>query len=193
MTVLAASPAFSSDDGSADPRVSAALAAYGGGTGGSGDVLLALAATRLLVPVVAVLDEPADDGAGEKSSHMAAVSTIGRSGRRGLLAFTCLDTMRAWDPQARPVPVTTRAAAEAALADKADAMVVDLAGPVTFAVEAEDLRSLASGWRSHAVDAGITSSSSSSPRADRTPPPASSSGVHRVARVLRRLSRRPGR
>lgn len=119
-------------------------------------MLEALAATRLLVPVVAVLDEQDESGA-EKSSHMATVSTISRSGRRGLLAFTSADAMTAWDPEARPVPVATRAAAEAALVDKSDAMVIDLAGPVTFAVDAADLRSLASGWRSHAVDPAVAS------------------------------------
>ncbi|MGH8826476.1 MAG: hypothetical protein ACRDVZ_02530, partial [Jiangellaceae bacterium] len=46
-----------------------------------------------------------------------------------------------------PVPTMTRNAAEAALADGADALVVDLAGPVVFSIEAADLRSLASGWR----------------------------------------------
>lgn len=142
MTASPASAAFSSDDGSPDPRVTAALAAYQDGSGAAADVIRALSSSRLLVPVVAVLDEMADDGAGEKSSHMATVSTISRSGRRGLLAFTSVEAMKAWDPQARPVPVSTRAAAEAALADSADAMVIDLAGPVMFVVDAPDLRAL---------------------------------------------------
>jgi hypothetical protein len=130
--------------------VAAALSAYAAGDGGSADALAALAGSRLLVPVVAVLDEavPAADGLRtEKASHMAAVSTTGRDGRRGLLAFTSAETMRRWDPTARPVPVTTRRAAEAALADGADALVIDLAGPVTFSVDAGELRALAAGWR----------------------------------------------
>lgn len=145
-------PGSSDDDGSADPRVSAALEAYAKSEGGAADVLAALAGNRLLVPVVAVLDEagePEEPGGvrSDKSSHMATVSTTGRDGRRGLLAFTSVDTMREWNPAARPVPVTTRRAAEAALADGADALVIDLAGPVTFAVDAGELRALASGWR----------------------------------------------
>lgn len=149
------SAAFGADDGTADPGVAAALADYQRGDGGSAEVLSALAGSRLLVPVVAVLDEleqvdtasPAGPIRAEKSSHMAAVTTVGRDGRRGLLAFTCIDTMRRWDPAARPVPTMTRGAAEAALADGADALVVDLAGPVVFSIESADLRSLASGWR----------------------------------------------
>jgi hypothetical protein len=151
--------AFGDDDGSVDPAVESALSAFDRAHGGPADVLAALAGSRVLVPVVSVLDEAADGGtsvpggaaAGEKSSHMAAVSTIGRDGRRGLLAFTCLENLRRWNPDARPVPVSTRAAAESALADSADALVIDLAGPVLFSVDAEGLRALASGYRPVAV------------------------------------------
>jgi hypothetical protein len=140
----------SGDLGAADPRVTAALAAYDNGSGGSADVLAALAASRLLVPVVAVLEKPGGSEESlrtEKSSHMATVTTTGRDGRRGLLAFTCVESMRRWNTQARPVPVSTRDAAEAALAEGAEAVVIDLAGPVVFAIEVADLRTLASGWR----------------------------------------------
>lgn len=153
-------PAFSGDDGSADPRLLAALSAYADGTGGSADVLAALAAGRLLVPVVAVLDEAEETPAGlrsDKSSHMATVSTTGRDGRRGLLAFTSVDAMRRWNAAARPVPVTCRRAAESALADGADALVIDLVGPVTFSVDAGELRALAAGWRLVSDEHGGTS------------------------------------
>lgn len=156
--------AFGGDDGSPDPNLAAALSAYESGEGGPADVLAALAGGRVLVPVVAMTDDVGDDttvivmdpARGERSSStktsqstsMAAVSTVGRDGRRGLLAFTSLESMHRWDPDARPVPMPTRAAAEAALADGADALVIDLAGPVLFSVDAEGLRALASGWRS---------------------------------------------
>ena len=51
-------PRYRADRGEADPAVAAALAAYAAGTGGEHAVLLALADSRLLVPVVAV---PGDD------------------------------------------------------------------------------------------------------------------------------------
>ena len=150
-------PGFQTDDGSADPKVLAALDAYANGLGGSADVLAALAGGRLLVPVVAVLDEEGESVDGvrvDKASHMATVSTTGRDGRRGQLAFTCTEAMRRWNPAARPVPVTARRAAEAVLADGADALVLDLAGPVTFAVDAGELRALAAGWRPVATEHG---------------------------------------
>ncbi len=135
----------SADTGAADPDVTAALAAYDRGTGRSADVVAALAAGRLLVAVVAVLDDAGGSGGirTDKASHIATVTTTGRDGRRGLLAFTGVESMQRWDPQARPVPVPTSLAAEAALAEGADAEVLDIAGPVVFAIEAADLRALA--------------------------------------------------
>jgi SseB protein N-terminal domain len=53
---------FSADDGSADPAVAAALAAFAAGTGSEHAALLALAGGRLLVPVVAA-PVPGDGGA----------------------------------------------------------------------------------------------------------------------------------
>jgi hypothetical protein len=135
------------DTGAAEPAVTAALAAYDAGAGDPDAVVAALAVGRLLVPVVAVLDEAREsDGIRtDKASHMATVTTTGRDGRRGLLAFTCVESMRRWNPRARPVAVPTRLAVQAALADGADAVVVDLAGPVVFAIEKDDLQRLGSG------------------------------------------------
>src|SRR6266487_1159987 len=52
---------FRDDDGTADPHVTEALAAYHAGQGSEQDALTALAAARLLVPVVAVLAVPPAD------------------------------------------------------------------------------------------------------------------------------------
>jgi hypothetical protein len=144
-----AAPAYPDDDGSAPPAVAAALAAYDADPGtGHAAALAALQDSRLLVPVVAILGEVEHDADGlahDKSSDMAAVLVTGRDGRRALLAFTSTVSMQGWNPDARPVSVPTRQAARAALQDGADALVVDLAGPVLFAVEGQDLRDLAGG------------------------------------------------
>jgi hypothetical protein len=59
---------YRDDHGDCDPAVAAALAAYAAGTGAEHAALVALAGSRLLVPVVAVLadepDEPADASTG---------------------------------------------------------------------------------------------------------------------------------
>jgi len=142
-------PGFAGDDGSADPGLARALAAYDADPEARHDATLArLQSTRLLVPVVAVLGETEHDERGlahDKTSDMATVLVQGHDGRTALLAFTGVDPLRRWNPQARPVPVPLSTAAQAALQDGAAALVVDLAGPVTFVVEAEDLRELAEG------------------------------------------------
>ncbi len=142
-------PGFPADAGAADPRLAQALAAYHAG-GPYADVLALLQNARLLVPVVALLGEAevGPDGlARDTSSDMATVLVSRPDGRRGLLAFTALATMARWDPEARPVPVTAQRAAQAAVQDGAEALVVDLAGPVPMTVSGDDLRALAAGWR----------------------------------------------
>ena len=131
-----AGPSFPDDDGSADPVLRGLLAQRGG------SLVEALRSRRLLVAVVAVADEVDESGA-DKSSHMAVVSMISASGDRGLLAFTGLDSMANWDPTARPVPVTGSDAAGAALADGAQALVIDVQGPVRAVVSGADLADLA--------------------------------------------------
>lgn len=143
-------PGFPDDEGRADPALASALEDYAHGRARSGDVLAALQDARLLVPVVAVLGEVTYDERGlahDKSSDMVAVLVRSGGGRTGLLAFTSTATMRRWDPEARPVPVPAATAATAAVQDGAAALLVDLAGPASFAVEGEDLTRLAAGWR----------------------------------------------
>jgi len=151
-------PGFSGDDGAADPGLGDALAAYAVDPDRRHAATLAvLQHTRLLVPVVAVLGEVEHDDAGlahDKTSDMATVLITGRDGRTALLAFTSSEAMRRWDPQARPVPVPASKAAEAAVQDRASAIVVDVAGPEMFVVEEDDLRALAEGYTLVEVSGG---------------------------------------
>jgi SseB protein N-terminal domain len=141
--------AFTADDGSVDPGVAAALAAYAGGEATYAETLAVLQRARLLVPVVAVADDVEIDEQGlahEKSSDMATVLLTGRDGRTALLAFTGTEPLQAWDPQARPVPVGTGLAARSAAQDGADALVIDVAGPIRFVIDGDDLTAVAAGW-----------------------------------------------
>jgi protein involved in temperature-dependent protein secretion len=142
-------PGFAGDHGEPGAALVAALAAYAGGTGSHVEALAAVRASRLLVPVVAVPGEVEIDARGlahDKTSDMATVLLQGADGRMALLAFSGLPALHAWDPTARPVPVTARTAAQAALQDGAAAIVVDVAGPASFVVEGEDLEGVARGW-----------------------------------------------
>lgn len=138
---------FSDDDGSADPRLSAALAAWTEDRTALGPVLEALKGARLLVPVVAVLGEVETDENGlrrEKSSDMA-VPTLKAAGRTALPAFTSTVSLARWDPAARPVAVPLHQALQAAAHEKADTVVLDLAGPVPFELTGPALLALAEG------------------------------------------------
>jgi hypothetical protein len=143
-------PGFAGDDGSVSPQVEAALSAYAQDPEGERSAALAtLQHARLLVPVVAVLGEVEHDEHGlahDKSSDMATVLMRGRDGRMALLAFTGTEPLRRWNPEGRPVPVSVPDAARAAVHDGADALLVDVAGPVMFVIGGDDLRALADGF-----------------------------------------------
>ena len=142
-----ASPQFPGDDGSADPilREAFTIGAQPVTAELSRDLALELLmGSRLLVAVVAVLDG-LDEHGGDKDSHMSVVSMVNPSGEKGLLAFTGLDSMAMWDPQARPVPVSGPDAARAALESQASAIVIDVSGPARHVVAGERLAFLAKG------------------------------------------------
>jgi len=146
-------PGFPGDDGSVPTELAEALSAYDVDPDRRQPaVLQVLQHCRLLVPVLAVLGEveQGQDGlAREKASGTSDMATVlmrGRDGRMALLAFTGLEPLRRWRTDARPVPVTARDAARSAVQDGADALLVDVAGPVLFTVEGEDLRALADGF-----------------------------------------------
>ena len=133
---------FADDDGSAPEVLRLALERYATDPRERAGVVAALARARLLVPVVAVLDERDDDTGEEKSSHMATVSLVQADGRRGLLAFTSVDSLARWDPRARPVPAMGVDVAAAAVGEGAQGVLIDIAGPVRFALDGPDLRDL---------------------------------------------------
>ncbi|HYJ76139.1 MAG TPA: SseB family protein, partial [Kineosporiaceae bacterium] len=94
---------FAGDDGSADPALAAVLA-----DGDEQALAEALAAARVLVPVVAVLgEERAPVGptglVSDKSADMAVATLVGRDGRKALPVFSSLTALAAWDARARPV------------------------------------------------------------------------------------------
>jgi hypothetical protein len=143
-------PGFSDDDGSADPALAAALAAYADGHGPAARaaVAAALHGARLLVPVVAVLGEAETGPDGlrrEKSSDMAVPVIEAPDGRRALPAFSSLDALARWRADARPVAVPLHQALQALAHERADTLLIDLAGPVPYELAGADLRAAALG------------------------------------------------
>lgn len=116
-------PAEPADLGDPDPILAGALA--------SGDIAAALARlllARLLLPVVAA-GEPARDGSGEKSSETSVPLLVDATGGRALPAFTGTAALRRWRRDARPVPMPGARLIAGAVAQRYDAVVVDICGP----------------------------------------------------------------
>ena len=132
---------FAGDDGSRAPVVQQAIEALLREE--PVDLVAVLAGTRLLSALVAVLDE-AEAGV-EKESHLAAPYLTGQDGRRGNIAFTCVESAKRWDADARVVPATAAATAAAAIADGADALIIDPADPHVRVVDWTGLHRLAGG------------------------------------------------
>ncbi|WOF22003.1 SseB family protein [Microbacterium betulae] len=125
------------DDGSADPRLWAALTAFRSGEGAQRDVVDALRAARVLVPLLA---ERGDEGIGahglpvDKTQELSIVTVAAPDGRKVLPLFSCVETLTAWDASARPIPVAGTRAALAAAGEDTDLIVLDPASPTEFVV-----------------------------------------------------------
>ncbi|PSJ28429.1 hypothetical protein B7P34_12565 [Streptosporangium nondiastaticum] len=146
-------PGFSDDDGSADAELTAALAAWSAerDRGAEARVLAALRGARLLVPVVAVLGEVETGPDGlkrEKTSDMAVPTLQAPDGRKALPAFTSIESLARWRADARPVAVPLHQALQAAAHEKADTIVLDMAGPVPYQLTGPALLALAEGRES---------------------------------------------
>jgi hypothetical protein len=111
------------DVGDADPELVAALE-----SGDVGAIRQRLLLARVLVPIVAL---------GEESTavEMAVPRLVGDDGRHALPVFTSYDALRAWQPESRPVPMSGEQAIAAAIAERYDAVIVDVAGPIPHLIE----------------------------------------------------------
>lgn len=125
---------FAGDSGEAHPGLRRALT-----TGGERDVMRHLAGARLLVPVAAVAGETTEavDGhLADKEADMAVVLLEHPDGRTALPVFSSMADLAAFDSSLRPVPVEAIRAAQAAVTEKADLMVLDCASEQAFEVRA---------------------------------------------------------
>ncbi|MEO7588310.1 MAG: SseB family protein [Arachnia sp.] len=107
--------------------------------------VVALCASRLLMPIVASGD---DTGHSDPHRHaeMAAV-TLSDGGSIHLLAFTGMDALRAWRPDARPVPCHLDELAASVAPAGAAHLLLDLAGPSPLVLEGEVLSMIGDGNR----------------------------------------------
>jgi hypothetical protein len=130
------------DDGSADPRLVAALAG-----GHRAEVLAALADARVFAPVSATstAEHTTDSGLRAESTAEMAVLLLEADGRRALPVFLAVGDVRRWRLEARPVRLTGPQACLAAQEDGAEAVVLDPDG-AAFVLAGAEVASLAQGW-----------------------------------------------
>lgn len=126
---------FDEDTGATDPALVEAVRDRS--VEGEQALVAAVARARWLVPVVATAGEtstthpttdPPRGGRGlvaEKSTEMAAVTLTAPDGQRALPLFTGLESLHAWSSSARPVPVSAARAAQAAVQERCQVLVVD--------------------------------------------------------------------
>lgn len=141
---------FADDDGSANPVLRRALKFYTeSATALAGRNLLdVLVDARLLVPVVAVLDEAEVNEAGQqvdKDSHMTTVEFTSNDGRTALLGFTGTDSLEHWQEDARPIARYAYEVAQSVLEQNLDGLIIDIAGPAPTAIDGTLLALLAVG------------------------------------------------
>lgn len=134
------------DDGSAPERLIEAIRRFRAREVGAGDVVEALRGERLLLPLIA---SAGDTGIGaygqvvDKTQELALVTVAGPDGRTVLPAFTSVDTMRAWNPDARPIPIESARVALALAAEGTQLLVLDPGSASEFVVRHPAFASLA--------------------------------------------------
>ena len=151
-TLAQPSSRFAGDRGEPDPVTRAALAKA---TDQPGYVraIVALCTSRLLLPIVASGDEGGTEPDPDRHAEMAAV-TLTEDSTTYLLAFTGIDSLRAWQPDARPVPCLLDELAATVEPAGATCLLIDVAGPVPFVIGGDPLAYLADGNALVELDTG---------------------------------------
>lgn len=129
--------ASSDDDGAASPVLLLALRKFRAGESGEAEVVDAFRESRLLVPLIARLGETDINEHGQtvdKSAELAIVTVVAPDGRNVMPVFSSVESMRAWNPLARPVPVNAERVALAAAGEGTDLVILDATSPTEFAI-----------------------------------------------------------
>ena len=142
------------------------------------DALVTLSRCRVLVPLVAEAGDIGETEGGrtvEKTQELSIVTVLGPDGRRVMPVFSCVEALRTWNSDARPIPVAAPQAALAAAQDDHALIIVD---PGTaereFGVRRTALQALAEGgvaqpaWADPDVERAFASGIAGDPRVSYT-------------------------
>lgn len=147
--LLQPSSRWSGDQGQADEAVRQVLAEAARADGPEAYLaaVAGLCGARLLLPIVAEGDDSATAPDPDRQATMSIPMLRNAAGQQAVLGFTGMDSLRAWQSNARPVPTTLDDVAKTALDAGAQAVVIDVAGPATLVLEPGLLEPLAQGMR----------------------------------------------
>ncbi len=139
---------FAGDDGSADANLIASIEALRSGNGSVEQVVDAFRAARLLVPLLANLGESEVGAHGQvldKSADLSIVTVETPDQQDGLPVFSSVDSMKAWNETARPVPVDAVKAALAAAQEGNTRIILDPGSASEFVIRRPAIAAVAQG------------------------------------------------
>lgn len=126
---------FAEDDGSAPTHLLEALNSFRAGQVTAGEVVDAIRASRLLVPLLAQLGESEIGPNGQrvdKSADLSIVTVMAPDGANALVVFSSVEAMRLWNKSARPVPTDAVRVALAAASEGITRVVLDPGSETEF-------------------------------------------------------------
>lgn len=129
--------AFAGDNGQADPELVSAIQALHAGTGTQVQVIDAFRKARVLIPLLANLGEAGEGAHGQtvdKSADLSIVTVETPDKQNGLPVFSSVETMAAWNKDARPVPHSAIKAALAAAAEGNTRIILDPGSATEFVI-----------------------------------------------------------
>lgn len=172
---------FEGDDGSAPESLKRALEQWNQSRDSSAmaDVVNALRDARVLVPLLADAGDVGVTPEGrtvEKTQELSVVSVQGPDGQPVAVAFSNVQSMTDWRPEARPVPIEASKVALWAVDERMAKLVIDPSGPHQCVLRRGALRALLLGesyiapWLdaevTAAIRAGLTGVAESDSRVD---------------------------
>ena len=137
---------WSNDDGSANPELIETICRAKRGQALAEDVVNAIRGTRVLIPLLANLGESEISADGlklDKSAELSIVTVQTPDLQSGLPIFSSTDSMRAWNSDARPVPVDIAKAALAAAKENNTRLILDPANESEFVFRRAAIQALA--------------------------------------------------
>lgn len=116
------------DSGETPADVAQRLVAWRAKTGTFTDLVATISTSRFLIPLVTHagddfdVDNPVME---DKVQELSVVTVAGPDGERVIPAFTSVVAMRAWNPDARPIPIDAQRVALAAASEQTERIVVN--------------------------------------------------------------------